>query len=61
MDEADSVILLKEFMEAYEALILTLTPSQQVIFRMRYQQDLSTAAIAELLGYFPKNCPKSIK
>ena len=49
MDEADSAILLKEFMEAYEALILTLTPSQQVIFRMRYQQDLSTAAIAELL------------
>nr|WP_179412393.1 sigma-70 family RNA polymerase sigma factor [Mucilaginibacter sp. E4BP6] len=49
MDQADSAILLKEFMEAYEALILTLTPSQQVIFRMRYQQDLSTAAIAELL------------
>jgi len=49
MDEADSAILLKEFMKAYEALILTLTPSQQVIFRMRYQQDLSTAEIAERL------------
>ena len=49
MDEADSAILLKEFMKAYEALILTLTPSQQVIFRMRYQQDLSTAEIAEQL------------
>ena len=49
MDETDSAILLKEFMKAYEALILTLTPSQQVIFRMRYQQDLSTAEIAEQL------------
>jgi RNA polymerase sigma-70 factor (ECF subfamily) len=49
MDEADAGILRKEFMQAYEALIATLTPSQQVIFRMRYQQELSTAEIAEQL------------
>lgn len=46
MDEADAGILLNEFMQAYEALVKTLTPSQQVIFRMRYQEDLSTAEIA---------------
>jgi len=50
MDETDAAIIMKEFMEACEALILTLTPSQQVIFRMRYQQDLSTAEIAERLN-----------
>jgi len=49
MEEADAGILLKEFMQAYEALIATLAPSQQVIFRMRYQQDLSTSEIAEQL------------
>jgi RNA polymerase sigma-70 factor (family 1) len=49
MDKADAGILLKEFMQAYEALIATLTPSQQVIFRLRYQQDLSTTEIAEQL------------
>jgi RNA polymerase sigma-70 factor (ECF subfamily) len=48
-DQTDAEILRKEFMKAYEALIDTLTQSQQQIFRMRYQQDLSTSEIAELL------------
>lgn len=50
LDQADAGILRNEFMQAYEALIVTLTPSQQVIFRMRYQQDLSTSEIAEQLN-----------
>ncbi len=37
-------------MKVYEALIKTLTPSQQEIFRMRYQQDMTTAQIAEQLN-----------
>ncbi|MDB5087622.1 MAG: polymerase sigma-70 factor, subfamily [Mucilaginibacter sp.] len=48
-DQTDAELLRKEFMQAYEALIDTLTQSQQQIFRMRYQQDLSTSEIAELL------------
>jgi RNA polymerase sigma-70 factor (family 1) len=48
-DQTDAELLRKEFMKAYEALIDTLTQSQQQIFRMRYQQDLSTSEIAELL------------
>lgn len=47
---ADGTILRKEFMKVYEALIKTLTPSQQEIFRMRYQQDMTTAQIAEQLN-----------
>ncbi len=49
-DQTDAEILRKEFMKAYEALIGTLTPSQQVIFRMRYNEDFSTDEIAERLN-----------
>lgn len=49
-DKADAALLRKEFMAAYEALIAALTPSQQLIFKMRYQRDLSTADIAEQLN-----------
>ena len=47
---ADAALLRKEFMIKYENLINTLTASQQQIFRMRYQQELSTAEIAEKLN-----------
>lgn len=49
-DGADAALLRKEFMIKYENLINTLTASQQQIFRMRYQQELSTAEIAEKLN-----------
>lgn len=49
-DQTDADLLRKEFMSAYEALINTLTQSQQQIFRMRYQQDMSTTEIAEQLA-----------
>lgn len=49
-DAADAKLLRKEFMIKYENLINTLTSSQQQIFRMRYQLDLSTAEIAEQLN-----------
>lgn len=49
-DHADSDLLYKEFLIAYEALINSLTSSQQKIFRMRFQQDLSTSQIAEHLS-----------
>ena len=48
-EEADAELLRKEFMQKYEALINTLTPSQQEIFRLRFHDDLSTKDIAEKL------------
>jgi RNA polymerase sigma-70 factor (family 1) len=48
-DQTDAELLRKEFIKAYEALINTLTLSQQKIFRLRYQQDLSTSEIAAQL------------
>lgn len=48
-DQTDAELLRKEFILAYEALITSLTASQQQIFRLRYQQDLSTSQIAAQL------------
>ena len=49
-NEADAEMLRKEFMRKYEALVDTLTPAQQQIFRMRFNEDLSTKEIAERLN-----------
>ncbi len=48
-DTADARLLKTEFVQTYEALINTLTLSQQQIFRLRYQEELSTSEIAEQL------------
>ncbi|MCC6289703.1 MAG: sigma-70 family RNA polymerase sigma factor [Chitinophagaceae bacterium] len=47
---ADANLLWKEFFSAYEALLQSLPPKRQVIFRMRYQDGLSTKVIAGQLG-----------
>jgi RNA polymerase sigma-70 factor (family 1) len=47
---ADADILWKEFKKAYEDLLDTLPPKRQIIFRMRFQEDLTTTEIAEQLG-----------
>lgn len=48
-DQADARVLKTEFIQTYEALINTLTLSQQKIFRLRYQEELSTSEIAAQL------------
>jgi RNA polymerase sigma-70 factor (family 1) len=48
-DPADARLLKSEFIKTYEALINTLTLSQQRIFRLRYQEELSTNEIATQL------------
>lgn len=49
-NSADAQVLRKEFMVKYEALVDTLTPSQQKIFRLRFNEDLSTKEISEQLN-----------
>ncbi|TKB99096.1 RNA polymerase sigma factor [Pedobacter cryophilus] len=49
-DQADAEVLRKEFMVKYEALVNSLTPAQQEIFRLRFHDDLSTKEIAEKLN-----------
>lgn len=48
--QPDANLLFKEFLTAYENLINTLPPKRQIIFRLRFQEDLSTTDIAKQLG-----------
>lgn len=48
--EADSDIRWKEFYTGYEALLRSLPSKRQIIFRLRFQDDLSTKVIANKLG-----------
>ena len=47
---ADANLLWKEFFKSYEALLKSLPPKRQIIFRLRYQEDLSTKDISMQLG-----------
>jgi RNA polymerase sigma-70 factor (family 1) len=46
---ADSNLLWKELAASYDALIATLPPKRQQIFKMRFQEDLTTSEIATAL------------
>ena len=47
---ADSGLLRKEFMKSYEALLQTLPPKRQTIFRLHYEENLSTKKISDQMG-----------
>jgi RNA polymerase sigma-70 factor (ECF subfamily) len=47
---ADSNLLYKELHKSYEALLDTLPRKRQMIFRLRYQENLRTGEISQLLG-----------
>ena len=48
--QADAELLWKEFFKSYEALLESLPPKRQIIFRLRYQEDLPTKDISMQLG-----------
>lgn len=48
--QTDADLLWKEFFKSYETLIKSLPPKRQVIFRLRYQEDLPTKVISMQLG-----------
>ncbi|MGF7079320.1 RNA polymerase sigma factor [Mucilaginibacter sp. UYCu711] len=47
---ADARLLHDELLHAYSRLVKSLPPAQQTIFKMRYQEDLSTSEIASHLN-----------
>lgn len=51
---ADAVLLYQEFLDSFDLLIASLSPQQQVIFKMRFEDDLSSTEIAEKLQISPK-------
>ncbi|MEJ7692903.1 sigma-70 family RNA polymerase sigma factor [Daejeonella sp.] len=48
--ETDANIRWKEFYRSYEAILKALPSKRQVIFRLRFQEDLPTKVIANKLG-----------
>ena len=48
--QPDANLLRQEFFRSYEDLLKKLPPRKQAIFRLRFQEDLSTADIAHRLG-----------
>ena len=52
--QADSNLLWKEFFKSYEALLNALPAQRKAIFRMRFQEDISTNDIAQQLGISKK-------
>ena len=46
----DADLLWKEFFKSYEALMKSLPPKRQVIFRLRYEEDIPTKVISMQLG-----------
>ena len=49
-DQTDANLLWKEFFNSYEALVESLPPKRQAIFRLRYEEDLPTKVISMQLG-----------
>lgn len=47
--ETDAAALQKEVMSAYQRLVASMPPAQLKIYKMRYEDDLSTEQIAERL------------
>lgn len=51
---ADSSVLHQEFLNAFNALVASLPTQQQIIFKMRFEEELSSLQIAEQLNLSPK-------
>ena len=59
-EKTEADILRKEFFKAYEVLLNTLPLKRQKIFRLRFQEDLTTKAIAGKLGISRKTVQNQI-
>jgi len=54
LGNADAKILHAEFLEAFHQLIEALPTQQRIIFKMRFEEDLSSQEIADRLQISPK-------
>ena len=58
---ADALVLRDELRQAYHGLLKTLTPSQQKILQLRYEQDLNTEEIAQILEITRKTVQNQLR
>lgn len=54
LGRADSSLLYQEFLTCFDQLIESLSPQQRIIFKMRFEDDMSSTEIAEKLQISPK-------
>lgn len=54
LGDADGKVLYAEFVEAFHQLIEKLPAQQRMVFKMRFEEDLSTQEIADSLQISPK-------
>ncbi|RDC58236.1 HTH domain-containing protein [Pedobacter chinensis] len=59
-ERSDANLLYKELSLAYEALILQLSAQQQIIYDLKFTQNLSADEIAQRLGLSPKTVRNQI-
>ncbi|MES2828501.1 MAG: sigma-70 family RNA polymerase sigma factor [Bacteroidota bacterium] len=52
--DADAGIRNREFIASFEKLVDTLPPQQKIIFKLKFEEELSSAQIAENLQISPK-------
>lgn len=53
-NRADADVLYKELLKAYEELVAALPDQQRIIYKMRYDENMSPEEIAEKLNLSPK-------
>jgi len=58
---ADTSLVWKELLLAYEALLDTLPPQRQTIFRLRYKDELTTRDIAAQMGVSRKTVQNQLR
>ncbi|AHM63012.1 sigma-70 family RNA polymerase sigma factor [Flammeovirgaceae bacterium 311] len=58
--QTEAAVLRKEFFKGYESLLNTLPVKRQRIFRLRFNEDLTTKAIAAMLGLSRKTVQNQI-
>ncbi len=56
----DGNLLWQEFLRSYENFVGSLPPRKQLIFRLRFQEDLSTQEIAQRMGLSRKTVQNQI-
>ncbi|MEJ7558353.1 MAG: sigma-70 family RNA polymerase sigma factor [Pedobacter sp.] len=59
-DRADSAMLHREFLDAFNKLVEALPDQQRLIFKMRFEEDLSSQQIADALNISPKTVRNQI-
>ena len=58
---ADTSLIWKELLLSYEALLNALPPQRQIIFRLRFKNDLSTRDIATHMGLTRKTVQNQLR